>query len=789
MNRIVIVILLVALSSSISFAQDLNARVDVLIAKCMHLLNTQQYNAAYDSCQVLLLIENARRKLTAIKSTRTLAKTYAIKAECLKGLGEYDKACHSYETADSLAPYYDRDNYRFGYANLLVLVGAYQKAIEIVTLVEDEELLARKLITLSHAYFRRGAGGDIELATKYLDQCLAIKNIPKEDYIVATQNRGYIYWQLKQYTAAFDDISLSLEGMVTDDDNYYVTLGNLALVEADLGKYTAALQHIDKAIDWLSLNKGTAHPDYIISLRKRAEILLKQKRTQEAADAFKQYYKSERNYIITAFPKFSAQTRLDFWYSHKPLISEIFQIKDVDATFLYDVALFRRQMTLLGNNVKNMRNEINVSVDKLRKLLKPNEFAVEFTCYYDETAADSIYCALLTGNETPSRYIHIATKQQLHGHQLHNGITLEKAVCSAFTDDKNAIYEDPSLAQMIWSPIINALPSSVKCLYFAPDGILQMLGIENLSVEALQGKELHRLTSTSNLISPQNTNSLLRSLVIGGVDYNSLDADISKVDGENNHEAYNYLKDECGLNINKGTFPYLQGSSEEVNSVTNTLGNTWKISNNHSDEAFVKRNIDNFDIVHLATHGYSMRVGIGPLPLSVRDSIMKDNTLLASGIALAGANIAGVNGYAEDGLLSAREMCDLNLSRVSLVVLSACQTAQGIVSDEGPAGIVRGLKKAGVHTIIATLWPVNDAATKLFMTSFYEAWCKKRMSKFKAFRYAQNCVRNYSLTLPSTRFSTATLSRRPIRNAGKNYIRKPYAAPYHWAPFILIDDM
>ena len=168
----------------------------------------------------------------------------------------------------------------------------------------------------------------------------------------------------------------------------------------------------------------------------------------------------------------------------------------------------------------------------------------------------------------------------------------------------------------------------------------------------------------------------------------------------------------------------------------------------------------------------------------MRDSIQEDQALLASGIALTGANVAGKMERAEDGLLSARELCDMDLTGTELVVLSACQTAQGVVSDEGPAGLVRGLKRAGVKTVIATLWSVDDKATALFMKALYENWKVKKQDLYVAFRQAREALRNYKITKKVV-LQRKTL-RRVVVDCSKDPIY-PYRSPYYWAPFVLID--
>ena len=57
-------------------------------------------------------------------------------------------------------------------------------------------------------------------------------------------------------------------------------------------------------------------------------------------------------------------------------------------------------------------------------------------------------------------------------------------------------------------------------------------------------------------------------------------------------------------------------------------------------------------------------------------------------------------------------------------------------------GLQRGFKKAGVQSIVMSLWEVDDNATKLMMTRFYENLAKGR-SKYVAFREAQKYLRKY----------------------------------------------
>jgi CHAT domain-containing protein len=86
---------------------------------------------------------------------------------------------------------------------------------------------------------------------------------------------------------------------------------------------------------------------------------------------------------------------------------------------------------------------------------------------------------------------------------------------------------------------------------------------------------------------------------------------------------------------------------------------------------------------------------------------------LASGGKLAGAGA--------DGILFALEAQGLNLEGTELVVLSACDTAQGSLDySEGVFGLARALPTAGARNVLVTLWKLNDGEARDFMVEFYK---------------------------------------------------------------------
>ncbi len=562
-----------------------------------------------------------------------------------------------------------------------------------------------------------------------------------------------------------------------------IILSNMALTEAMTGQTAEALTHIDECLDWLRNHLGENHPDYVVTLRKKAEILMLIGDKRHAEPVFLNYVEKERAAAITQFPALTEQQRLNYWANKNPLISEAFQLEGQAPDFLYDVALLRHQVALLGDaDREHMKERLQTTAAMVQKKLRQNEVAVEFVKYErDDTLR---YAALVMPQRGDVHFVPLWTEPAISNMTV-GGKRLIDALCSKSNDDKNAVYRNQLLSQLVWQPLATHIPKGSK-VYFAPDGLLHLLAIEYLPDVEQWGYELHRVSSTGRLTDRKpSKKSNGRFLLVGGLDYDDMPtADPTAMkDSAHKQEALHYY---TNTRNHYAYFRYLQGSRQEVDTIRHFVSPV-DVHYEQTEED-LKYSLSNYSTLHLSTHGYSLYVDVEPIPLALRDSITEDRSLLASGLALSGANIAYMHPDRDDALLSAREICDLDLRGLDLVVASCCQSAQGHVSDEGPAGIVRGLKKAGAKSVIATLWPVDDAATTLFMTWFYEAWRGgKGSSKWEAMRQARQRLRAVSVTSHKTRhFNPAKL--RSERKA-KETTTHPYNAPYFWAPFILIDDI
>jgi CHAT domain-containing protein len=139
-------------------------------------------------------------------------------------------------------------------------------------------------------------------------------------------------------------------------------------------------------------------------------------------------------------------------------------------------------------------------------------------------------------------------------------------------------------------------------------------------------------------------------------------------------------------------------------------------------------------ILHIATHGVFapfkeprpewnaplvLTGGDQALLLQLATPSALANPMLYSGLALAGANRT-VDGKRR-GILTALEIATTDLNGTQLVVLSACDTGLGTAKQgEEFAGLRRALSMAGAASQVTSLWKVDEEATRLLMTRYYE---------------------------------------------------------------------
>jgi CHAT domain-containing protein len=410
--------------------------------------------------------------------------------------------------------------------------------------------------------------------------------------------------------------------------------------------------------------------------------------------------------------------------------------------------------------------------------LKAGDAAIEFVHFkvdFLKETDSTMYAALvlLPDAEQP-QFIPLFEVKQLDA--------LLKPADTRKVDWVNQLYaetgnDQTSLYELLWGPLEPAL-AGVKTIYFSPSGQLHRLNLSAIALPPmLRGPsetstlgERYRLIevgSTRQLVTgsgQQAPRSSNQAMLFGGIQYEQDSTAIASANTniENNltasrNRGLDFASTDSTLR--GGKWKYLPWTKVEVTALEGILAKagikaTMRIDYEASEEAFKTLGVNQPSprILHLATHGFFF-----PDPkttdnkrLTIDESEpvfkMSDHPMIRSGLLMAGGNYAWEKGKparpeAEDGILTAYEISQMNLSNTELVVLSACETGLGdIQGNEGVYGLQRAFKIAGAKYLIMSLWQVPDFQTQQLMSAFYRNWLENKMSIPDAFRAAQQAM-------------------------------------------------
>lgn len=313
-------------------------------------------------------------------------------------------------------------------------------------------------------------------------------------------------------------------------------------------------------------------------------------------------------------------------------------------------------------------------------------------------------------------------------------------------------YSSNTLFKAIFDPLMPYI-RGCRRIWFAPSGALTSVALESITstgwITTSDMFDMRRVSSTRSLLHRKDVGAWTSAVLFGGIDYNL------------SPEEMEYYGETVGKRGPKSqhSWPFLRGTLNEVNEIAGVLEGTMSLSlytgAEGVEEQFAALSGSHPSLIHVATHGYypddvTKLVGY--------DAITIENVAMElCGLVFAGANTArGTNGQGGNGLLSAAEIAKMDLSGCDLVVLSACGTGLGVINFDESFGLMRAFKKAGVSSILMSLWDVDDSITAEFMAAFYRAR-QESQDNHKALMKAQATV------------------------------RRAHPKPKDWAGFVLID--
>ncbi|MBD2664191.1 hypothetical protein B6N60_01275 [Richelia sinica FACHB-800] len=269
------------------------------------------------------------------------------------------------------------------------------------------------------------------------------------------------------------------------------------------------------------------------------------------------------------------------------------------------------------------------------------------------------------------------------------------------------------ISQQIYNWLISPVESdlqknNIKNLVFIPDGALR-----NIPVSILYDGNQYLIEKYSIAIAPSlqliDPKALVRE-------------DIQILGG--------------GMSEARQGFPALPNVLNELQQIQSEIPSSVLLKNESFTDLKLEQKVKetSYQIVHLATHGEFSSQAAGTFVLTWDNKLNVDqlNEILRS---------------------------DTNQLRpIELLVLSACRTAAG--DNRAALGLAGMAVRAGARSTIASLWYVNDEATTLLMSQFYQELTNSKLTKAEALRNAQIAI----------------------------FKNPKFAHPYYWSAFVIVGN-
>lgn len=389
--------------------------------------------------------------------------------------------------------------------------------------------------------------------------------------------------------------------------------------------------------------------------------------------------------------------------------------------------IYSQEVAELMENLNQMAQSQKLGLAALSHLQKfllesKNNRAV---LLYPLVLEDSLELVLVTANAPPLHKTVAVKREDFHREiaRFLGGLTnrsraelLSKQVNQKVRDDrvtKSAL----QLYEWLIKPLENYLKIvNAKTIIYAPDGQLRYIPLAGLydgEKWLVERFKVNNITAASLINFDRKSN--VKTRVLGG--------GLSEV---------NY---DFEVGNQKFTFNALPFASPEINSLANLFPETTKLLGNAFTRQAIIPQMNQYNIVHLATHAAFVR------------GKPEDSFIL----------------FGDGERVTLRDVENWNLKNVDLVVLSACQTGVGGILGNGAEILGFGymMQQAGSLATLASLWRVDDEATQKLMQAFYTQLQSGNISKVEALRQAQISLIN------------------------DNYKGRH---PYYWAAFILIGN-
>ncbi len=555
--------------------------------------------------------------------------------------------------------------------------------------------------------------GKYERAVMYYEKVLFIKEslygYHSPALVDVIDNLGVTYWALNNPELALPLFHRSLAIAVRQVKYIFPHLTETEQIQF----YKQQKQNFER-YNTISIKSNKTHPELLVHMFNN-QLLLKslffftdKKRTQKVQDK----KDSELNLLVEATNNISTQ------------LGQYYQMTLGELEGLgVSISKVEHELDSLEKNIRhslqtNSTQDTQVTWPEIQQSLKSDEALVEiirfrkYDILYSESElvskkssigfTDSVYyAALITSKETldfPKLIV------------LKNGNQLEKRYLSYYRNTVRYDFNDTISYDQFWRPFEDQLEGKRK-IFVSADG-----AFHQINLNALLDRNGKYILEKYDLQLVLNSSQLVNRTPAQGIDF---------------------TKAVFFGNPSFKEFTPLPGTLEEVTSISKVLKITPSNKSQFLGLAATEENlkmIKSPSILHIATHGFFSPGFVFKNELARNDHLFHSGLVLSTG--LQAVNNKGIS-FDHDGIITAYEVMNLDLSHTRLVVLSACETGLGkIENSEGVYGLQRSFMQAGASDIMLSLWKVDDEETKELMVKFY-SYLNKEFSTRQALKQAQ----------------------------------------------------
>lgn len=742
-----------------------------------------------DAEKVALRVNGVAREVYGEKSTKT-APTQKLLSDIYYTIGDYEKA----ETYIQRA--LESQEKQFGRNHVEVAKSVSQLAL-IKFYKGDNPAVVEKLLLEARDIMGAKLGKDNPQYADILKN-VAILNISQNKYDIAFSSltQAENIWRTK--TGSKNNINAASIYSLTGDVYYQI-------------------KNYDKAEDFYNQSKAIydrsfskSHPEYVKVLSKLAKVYYMEKDYKRAKRNIEEALTNYEDFLKRYFPALSEREKAKYWNTIKPdfefyntlafgqlddfrdlsgkvynyqlltkalLLSSSIKMKerilnsqDEDLKATYNDWVQKKELltnalsmstqqlteneidpTALSGEVEKLEKHLSekselfsqdfenkrITYENVQKSLGKNDVAIEMVRYryFDHVFTDSvIYVALYLRNDN----------NRPKAVELPEGHRMETRFFKYYRNCITGKITDQYSYGVFWEPVQTQI-GQYSTLYLSPDGVYNQLNLE--AIPTPDGKYV---IDNSNIVIVSNTKDLYLKKIK------------SQAEGSTN-TATMFGNPTFYVSASSGSIPSLPGTEKEVAQLQVLLNNQgWQTSEYTEASASEEKvkEVDSPKIFHIATHGFYTPDNTDDNIISENEAERTENPLLKTGLLLKGAgdllDKTKYNYNIESGILTAYEAMNLNLDKTDLVVLSACETGLGEISNgEGVYGLQRAFLVAGAKTLIMSMFKVDDAATQKLILNFYRKW-----------------------------LSTGNL--RQSFTEAKKELRTEYPDPIYWGAFMMI---